>query len=119
MNLFFEALILDVLGRLPPDRDTQIEAMKIGPRLKTKATAWRDAVRESLHLSETIDIAILDLWYRNREAFLNSNQEYLPEDFARDFVDKYFEEGSKVDVWPGDSLQQAKRRVAKYQAVPN
>lgn len=115
INLFFEALILDVIGSLPPDRETKIEAMKIHVQLKTQATDWRGAVRESLHLSSTIDIAILDLWYRNQEALANAGREYLAEDFARDFADKYFEDGSKVDEWPGDALEQAKWRIARHQ----
>lgn len=115
INLFFEALILDVLGQLPPERDAQIEAMSIHLQLNTRATTWRNAVRESLHLSETIDIAILDIWHTNQAALPKSSEGYSPEDYARDFADKYFEEGSKIDVWPGDALQQAKWRIAKYQ----
>lgn len=115
INIFFEALILDVLGKLPREREAAIESMKLQQVLGTTAVTWREAVRETLSLSNTIDIAILDLWYVNSEAARKSGVDYEPEHFARDFADKYFEEGSRVDVWPGDALQQAKFRIARHQ----
>ncbi len=116
IDLFFEAFILDVIGVLPSDRESKLEKINLHIALKTQATGWRGAVRESLHLSDTIDVAILDLWYRNREIGEKADVVYEPEQFARDFADKYFAEGSLVDLWPGDSLQQAKWRIAKYQS---
>jgi hypothetical protein len=115
MNLFFEALILDVLGELAPDREAEIDRLNLPTRLNTASATWRGAVRESLHLSDTIDVAILDLWHTNREVLKTAADRYTAEDFARDFADKYFEDGSQIDVWPDDALQQAKWRLAKRQ----
>lgn len=85
--------------------------MNIGRVLKTSATDWRGAVRESLHLSDTIDVAILDLWYRNTEISEKQGALYDPQHFAQDFVDQYNVEGSRVDIWPEGALDAAKLRV--------
>ena len=114
MNLLFESLILDVIGHLPPDRAAGLERMRFHEILKTRATGWRAATRESLHLSDTIDTAILDLWIRNSAASEREGAIYLPLHFAQDFVDHYYEDDSKVDVWPEGTLQAAKARIEAF-----
>jgi hypothetical protein len=111
MALFFEGYVLSVLGCLQPEKDKAFQAMNIGRVLKTSATDWRGAVRESLHLSDTIDVAILDLWYRNTEISEKQGALYDPQHFAQDFVDQYNVEGSRVDIWPEGALDAAKLRV--------
>jgi hypothetical protein len=64
-----------------------------------------------LNLSETIDIAILDLWHRNRQQALDQGWDYHPWHYAQNFRTNYAAEGSRVDVWEGDALVQAKARI--------
>jgi hypothetical protein len=115
MALFFEGYVLGVLGYLPPDRDKAFQTMELGHRLKTKATEWREVVKESLHLSETIDIAILDLWFRNSAISEKQGHLYDPQSFAQDFVDQYNAPDSRVDIWPEGALEAAKQRIADAQ----
>jgi len=63
-------------------------------------------------LSDTIDVAILDLWYRNREHFAGDDGVIDADWFANIFIDEYYKEGSKVDVWPEGALEAAKMRIA-------
>ena len=65
--LFFESFVLDTIGYLPRERSTGIQSMNLQKVFKTRAVEWHAVLREKLHLSETIDIAILDLWYRNQD----------------------------------------------------
>jgi hypothetical protein len=113
--LFFEAYILSVIRYLPEEWDKQIQAMDIGSRLQTKATAWREVVKEALHLSETIDVSILDLWYRNRAILEQRGYTYEPKEFARDFVDQYNTKNSRVDVWPAGALEAARARIKAHE----
>jgi hypothetical protein len=117
MNLLFEAFIQDVIGQLPADKLRTMEQMDLPRRFKTRATDWRGAVAEMLHLSDTIRIAILDLWYRNREIGKQQGIEYDPVQFSMDFVDHFYEEGGRVDVWEGNALQAARERIAQYGRV--
>jgi hypothetical protein len=114
MDTLFASYVLSVIGKLPPERDAV--AAELAPRLqaalKTKASEWKAIVSESLHLSDTIDLAILDLWYVNADRATAAGTTLDPESFAGAFVEKYAEEGSKVDVWPGDSLARARERIA-------
>ncbi len=116
MALFFEAYVLSVIGHLPPDRDQRFQAMDIGRRLKTAATEWRAVVKESLHLSDTVDVAILDLWIRNSAAMERDGALYDPIAFSQDFVDHFYEPESQVDVWPEGALEAAQHRIQEYRS---
>jgi len=109
---FFESYILDVIGHLPPERSEKIQSMNLQKVFQTGAREWREVVRETLHLSNTIDIAILDLWYTNQDLAAQRRVEYTPLAFAQDFSDEYEKDGSKVDVWPPGALASAQARIA-------
>lgn len=115
--LFFESYILDVIGYLPEERSESIQKLNLQKTFKTQASEWREALKETLHLSETIDIAILDLWYRNRDKFRSENGEYDPLWFSQIFADEYMKEGSQVDVWPSGALIAAKDRIKEAEAA--
>jgi hypothetical protein len=109
---FFESYILDVIGHLPPERSEKIQSINLQKVFNTGAREWREVVRETLHLSNTIDIAILDLWYTNQDLAAQRRVAYTPLVFAQDFSDKYQKDGSKVDVWPPGALASAQARIA-------
>jgi hypothetical protein len=109
--LFFESYIQDVIGFLPEEKSKGIQEMNLRNVFNTKAEDWKAVIRETLHLSDTIDIAIQDLWYRNREHFKDDNGRPDPIWFSQVFTDKFMEEDSKVDVWPPGALEEAKERI--------
>lgn len=117
VDFFFEQYILGVIGELPEARSREIQAMNLQKIFKTKSYDWRHAVREVLHLSDTIDIAIIDLWYRNQDIARAQKAKYAPQQFAMDFVDEYMKDGSRVDVWTPAALLAAKARIAQQRAV--
>ena len=117
LNLLFEAFVLDVIGHLPDAKRQTLQAMNLQKVFNTRASEWRAVLRETLHLSETIEIAMLDLWYRNRETLREQGQEYDPIAFSQDFTDNYFADDTKVDVWPDGALDAAKQRIADYRAA--
>jgi hypothetical protein len=110
--LFFESYIVDVISSLPPQKSDSIQGMNLQEVFGTNASEWRAVIRETLHLSDTIDIAILDLWYRNRAIAKAQGIEYTPEHFAVNFANEYMKEGSQVDVWSTGALDAAKQRIA-------
>lgn len=116
--LFFENYILDVVGHLPAEKSKAIQAMNLQKVFKTKAAEWHESLREVLGLSPTIDIAILDLWYRNQDIARVQGIEYPAEQFAMNFTDEYMKEGSLVDIWPPGALEAAKQRIKAHQARP-
>lgn len=117
VDFFFEQYILDVVGELPVARSHEIQAMNLQKIFKTRSNDWRHSVRDVLHLSETIDIAILDLWYRNQDIARAQRVKYAPQQFAMDFVDEYMKDGSRVDVWAPGALVAAKARIAQQRAT--
>ncbi len=117
INLLFEAFVLDVIGHLPDAKRQTLQAMNLQKVFSTQASEWRGVLRETLHLSDTIEVAILDLWYRNRDVLRKQGQEYDPVAFSQDFADHYFADDSKVDMWPDGALDAAKKRIADYRAA--
>jgi hypothetical protein len=115
--LFFEAYIQDVIGFLSKENSDSIQGMNIEKVFGTQASEWHAVIEEALHLSSTIDTAILDLWYRNREQFKTKSGEYDPVWFSQIFTDEYMKDGSQVDVWPKGALEAAKERVKHAQSA--
>lgn len=114
METLFSCYVLSVIDHLPPEKEHVIASMtaKLAAALKTSASDWKGVVAEALHLSDTIDYAILDLWQRNSEIARDAGTKLAPDEFASMFVVEYKKDGSMIDVWPGDSLNQAKARIA-------
>lgn len=113
IELFFEFFVVDVLEALPAATSKAVSEFAAQfPTAFNSAPDWRAGVKEALNLSQTIEVAILDLWYINRKKAVLDGWSYHPWHYAMNFVEKYFEEGSKVDVWEGDALELAKSRIA-------
>lgn len=110
-DIFFENFILDTIGHLPKEKSEQIRQIDLASIFKTDSTDWKEITKEVLHLSDTVEIAILDLWYKNQSVLKVQGEEYQPLDFAKDFISNYFKEDSQVDIWEGDNLEQAKERI--------
>lgn len=109
--IFFENFILDTIGYLPEEKIEIIKQMDLASVFKTEQKDWKEIVKEVLGLSDTIEIAILDLWYKNKAILKEQGMDYEPVQYAKDFVDNYLKEGSLVDIWEGDNLAQAKERI--------
>jgi len=112
INLLFEDLVMNVIGHMPPGREEVLRGMNLQKVFATTSSEWREVIREALHLSETVEIAILDLWIRNRACYHDTPEGYRA--FAQDFTDKFMAEDSKVDVWPEGALAAAKERIEKF-----
>ncbi len=113
--LFFENYILDVLGKLPHEKQNTLQEIDLQRVFGTRATAWKDVVREVLQLSSTIDLAILDEWYKAIEAAEQQAGDIDAHRFCQAFVDAYFAENSTLDVWDEASLLKARERVHRHQ----
>lgn len=116
IDFFFELFIVTSLGELPQATLAALEDFSNKHPTFFAATKgnWQEFVSQQLKLSDTIDVAIWDLWIRNKEIASSKGLQYHPWHFAINFAQNYFAEGSKVDVWEGDSLPQARMRIAAY-----
>jgi len=113
MIAVFECYVLEVLGRLSAEKSAGMAKLNLPKVLQTRAQDWKGAVKEKLHLSDTIAIAIWDLWYTNQEVEREKHLELSAGEFVMGFVDNFLKEGSPIDVWTGESLARAKERIAE------
>jgi hypothetical protein len=113
MNILFENFVLDTINKLPEEKIEQLNSMDLAKVFKIEPKHWKLVIKQVLHLSDTIEIAILDLWYKNQDIAAQQKIEYLPTQFAMDFVDNFLKDDSKIDIWDGDSLNQAKERIKR------
>ena len=114
LDFFFEFFVMDVIGALPP---VTVEAMDAFSAENPEAfgPGWRENVRTMLALSESIDVAILDMWYRELQSRSLEDGEYHPWQFALDFSAAYLADDSAVDTWSHAEYQEAKARVAEIE----
>ena len=75
---------------------------------------WQQYVVKTSHLSDTIEVAIWDLWIRNSANARAKGWEYHPWHYAQNFADNFFAEGSRVDVWEGNALKEARKRIEAH-----
>jgi hypothetical protein len=116
LDYFFELFIVSIIDELPQVTFVALEEFSAKHPTFFAATQgnWREFVSQQLKLSDTIEVAIWDLWIRNKQVLSSKGFQYHPWHFAIDFAQNYVAEDSKVDVWEGDSLAQARMRVAEY-----
>ncbi len=115
--LFFEKYILDIIGELSEDKEAILQQINLQATFNTKQSAWKDVIREVLHLSSTIDIAILYQWYKTLEEHQAQGTNADSDIFCKKFVDAYFEESSAIDVWTEETLSTAKTLILENQEV--
>jgi hypothetical protein len=114
LDFFFEMFVLDVLGELPqPTQRALDELVSVHGIFGAAGGDWRRGLREGFQLSPTIEVAILDLWYRNSAGAAAAGWSLHPWHFAMMFLDNYFADGSHVDVWHGNALELARERIAQ------
>ena len=121
LDYFFELYIISVLDKLPSDSEVALNEFnnKHPSFFESTNGDWKAYVKQQLHLSNTIDVAIWDLWIRNSANAKNNDWKYHPWHFAQNFLDNYFAEGSKIDIWEGNSFELAKQRIATFREKGN
>ena len=105
--------IIDVIEQLPDETLTALAefSRKHPTFFEAHGGDWRQYVIKESHLSDTIEIAIWDLWIRNSANAKDHGWEYHPWHYAQDFAHNFFAEGSRVDVWEGNALEEARKRI--------
>jgi len=110
--MFFECLVLDVLGKLPDGDREWVECQDLWQVFDTEEADWREVLHEELDLSATIDTAIWHAWVREHGHYYDTYDGHVA--FAQDFTDAYLDDDSDVDVWSGAQLARAVEEVAAF-----
>ncbi len=111
MDFFFEFYIMEAVGALPSET---VEALDEFTRENAEAFEtgdWRSEVHDGFGLSDTIDIAILDVWLQNSGPARQQVDASYPWDFAKDFSVEYFSNDGEIDEWADGELEAAKARI--------
>jgi hypothetical protein len=116
MTILFENFVLSMIGKLPREKEDTLNALNLAGVFNLPTMEWKLVVKQVLQLSDTIEIAILDLWYENQELASKQGVEYHPHQFAIDFTEKFFSANNSIDIWNADTLSRAKERIRQQQA---
>lgn len=121
LDFFFEMYVVYVLGELPPE--TVIALKDFSEKHPTFFADcggdWLAYVVKHCKLSDTIEIAIWDLWIRNAATAKRVGWDFHPWHYAQDFAENYFIDDSRIDVWPGNALEGARKRIEEYKNRPS
>jgi hypothetical protein len=121
IDYFFEIYVISTINKLPEETEFALEEFnsKHPSFFESTNGDWKAYVKKQLHLSSTIEVAIWDLWIRNSVSANDSGWKYHPWHYAQNFLDEYSAEGSKVDIWEGNSLELAKNRILEFRESSN
>jgi len=116
LEFFFEMYVIDVIEELPDDTLTALADFsdKHPTFFEAQNGDWRQYVVHESHLSDTIEVAIWDLWIRNSANAKDNGWQYHPWHYAQNFADNFFADGSRVDVWEGNALEEARQRIESH-----
>lgn len=113
MYKLFVCFILDTINELPKEQIKLINSMNLNSVFKTNFDDWRLIIKKVLHLSDTIEIAIKDLWLKNSKIAYDDEVKLTPDNFAHLFIENFYKEDSKIDVWENnEELTKAKQNIS-------
>ncbi|HTU67514.1 MAG TPA: hypothetical protein VMF52_16310 [Steroidobacteraceae bacterium] len=110
--IFIEMYVHDTIAPLPPEF-----VACIAERLGCTEETWRETVQAASKLSNTFDIAVLDLWYRNAEIARSQGFELIPLEFSRMITDNYMAHDTQIDVWLPGAFDAAVERIKRAQGA--
>lgn len=82
INIFFKAFILETLKELSVEKKQAIQEMNLDKIFSTDFKDWKKTIKKVLNLSDTIEIAIKDLWIKNKKIANNNGIKIDPDQFA-------------------------------------
>lgn len=114
IDTFFQLFILETIQRLPTEKKEILTKVDLDKVFSTDFNDWKKTIKKVLHLSDTIEIAIKDLWLTNSVIAKRDGIELSPEEFSIKFTENFVTPNSKIDVWENESdLISAKKRISE------
>jgi hypothetical protein len=114
IDTFFHLFILDTIHKLPNEKKEILKKVDLDKVYSTDFNDWKKTLKKVLHLSDTIEITIKDLWLTNSEIAKRDGIERSPEEFAIKLTENFLAPNSKIDVWENESdLIRARKRIAE------
>ena len=117
IDKLFEKYILNELGFLNEEEQLKLEDLHLHKAFDREKEPWTETLHNVMQLSETMTTTIWHLWIKNSESYRSKGEELNPVDYAELFIENYYKEGSTLDVWEEDKLEEAKRVIEEYRKV--
>jgi hypothetical protein len=86
--ILLENYILSSIGSLAPDKEKS--AVSITQCVFGGGADWRSTLRATLHLGDSLDGSLRQMWATNQEIAKKADVSLSPEDFARMVADQNF-----------------------------
>jgi hypothetical protein len=86
--VLLESYVLGCIGCLPAEKvPTLTQVVK---KVYGGGDDWMETLRSTLHLEDSLDEALKQMWHQNQDIARLAKETLLPEDFARMVVDENF-----------------------------
>lgn len=86
--ILLENYVLATLGALAPDKEQLVTS--ITQRIFGGGADWRETLRTTLHLGESLDDSLRQMWADQQQQAQQGGVTLAPEEFARRFADQNF-----------------------------
>jgi hypothetical protein len=114
MDALFKNFILNELNLLSDKKNNSLNELNLYVVYKRPQEDWTLTISNVLNLSPTIGISIWHLWIKNQKIAQEKNQKYTAESFAEGFIENFYKDDSKVDVWEDNQLEEAKIIIQEF-----
>jgi hypothetical protein len=86
--ILLENYVLSAIGSLAPDKE--LLAAAATQRVFGGSNDWRSTLRDTLHLGDSLDESLRQMWATNQQRAQEAGVTLSPEDFARTIADQNF-----------------------------
>lgn len=86
--ILLENYVLSAIGSLVPDKE--VLAAAATQRVCGGSDDWRSTLRDTLHLGDSLDESLRQMWATNQQRAQQAGLTLSPEDFARMIADQNF-----------------------------
>ena len=83
-----ESYVLECIGQLPSEKETAL--IQIVQRVYGGGSDWKATLRSVLHLDDSLDESLRQMWTKNQDIAHQAGVRLSPEEYARMVVDQNF-----------------------------
>lgn len=112
IDMLFKKYILQELGELPIEDYQKLNELQLFSVYNRPPENWNVTLFNILNFSETLNIAIWSSWINHQRY-----EDKSVEEFADGFVQDYFADDSRIDIWEEGQLEAAQRLIQEYRLL--
>lgn len=114
IDVVFKNFVLLELGDLPQSENEKTNELKLYEAYERAEEDWTKTLAAVLNFPEIIDVSIWDNWIKSSKYAKAIGLDYTTDQFADQFIEKFYSNDNKIEVLEGKQLEEAKQIIEEY-----